>query len=258
LDNSEKIGDKTSSDLDRLNSDIQSLLKESETRNNLLKIVAHDLLSPASAISGLTKLLLKRDDAANFTERQLAIVQTMDRAMDHYLRILQNIMELSKILRHKLPLSPADIPVKPSIDRIVECFQAMANQKGIALESEYHGDDHIFADEKKLEETLARLVNNGLMFSPRGGRVVVACRSGKEQVEIEVKDNGVGIDKDRIETIFLMDGKCCTFGTDGEKGSGMSLCIAKNMARLSGGDLEIESRLGEGTIARLKLPKQAK
>ncbi|MDH5477684.1 MAG: HAMP domain-containing histidine kinase [Nitrospinota bacterium] len=261
LDNPRHTGDnspgKTASgaSLEEMEELVESLRKESQSKSNLLGIVTHDLLSPATSIAGLTKLLLKPGAVSNLSERQVNILQTMDRAMDRYMETLTNIMELSRLIRGKVALSPSNISCESVIENALAQVRAHAEEKGIVIQSEYKGKEKVFADQDNAQRIFARLLENAVMFSPAGGRVVVACRIEADHIVMEVMDNGVGIEKERLDRIFDIDGKKQTFGTSDEKGSGLGLCIAKRMAILCGGDLTLDSAPGQGTEVRLKLPR---
>ncbi|MDH5636867.1 MAG: HAMP domain-containing histidine kinase [Nitrospinota bacterium] len=242
-------------DPERLRSLVESLQEETEAKNKFLRIVAHDLLSPVTSISGLTKHLLKPNSVSNLTDRQLNIIRTMDRAMDRYLETLTNIMELSRLLRGKSDLHPGNINCQELIETSMVKLEKKTATKRVELISKYNGDEEVFVDHDMAEKTFARLLENAVMFTGEGGRVEVDCRADGRHMILEVKDNGVGIEKGRLTKIFDIDEKNHTLGTCDEKGSGMGLCIARRTAILCGGDLTLDSEPGGGTLARLWLPR---
>ena len=256
MENSEYAGRNTIDDLERLSAILESMKKDSESKNNLLKIISHDLMSPATSIAGLVKLLLKPETVANFTDKQLNIVQTVDRAMNQYMETLFNIMELSRILRNTACLKKENVECQALIDTSVEKVKQKAAAKGIVINSDYHGTETVFTDREKARQTLDRLLSNAVMFTQTGGVVEVFCQEDGGHMILEVRDNGVGIEKERLDRIFDIDEKTKTFGTCDEKGSGMGLCIAERTARLCGGGLVLQSEPGHGTVARLRLPKR--
>ncbi|MDH5509812.1 MAG: HAMP domain-containing histidine kinase [Nitrospinota bacterium] len=242
-------------DPDRLRSMLESLRNDAEAKNRFLRIVAHDLLSPVTSISGLTKYLLKPDSVSNLTDRQMNIIQTMDRALDRYMETLANIMELSRLLRGKSDLHPGNISCQELIGNVMPKLGEKAVGKGIDLITKYKGGEEVFVDHNAAERTFARLLDNAIMFTGEGGRVEVDCRADGRQMILEVQDNGVGIERGRLEKIFDIDEKNHTLGTCDERGSGMGLCIARRTAILCGGDLTIDSEPGEGTVVRFRLPR---
>jgi signal transduction histidine kinase len=243
-------------DLERLNSALESLRNETSRKDDLLRIAAHDLLSPANSISGLAKLLLKPETASNLTDRQLRIIQTMDKAMDQYLRALNNISELSRIFRNKVSLKPKRQNGPALAARCMDKIRPLAAGKGITLAVGPMDDGDIVADEEMAEKTIMRLLENAVMFTNPGGTVEVAMRADGSLMALEVRDNGVGVEKERLGRLFDICECNNTFGTCGEKGSGLGLCIAQRIARLGGGDLTIESTPGRGTVARITFPAE--
>jgi len=242
--------------LEKLNSALDALRREANQKDDLLRIASHDLLSPANSIAGLTKLLLKPDSVSNLTDRQLKILKTMDAAMDGYLNTLGSISELSRILRNKVVLKKERTPLDPILRRAVEAVSQRAAERGISVNMESAGGVEAMADAEAAYKQIMRLLTNAVMFTQNGGMVEVILKNDGPMAALEVRDNGVGIEKSRLDRVFHLCECNNTFGAGGEKGSGMSLCIAKKMAALGGGDLTIESEPGKGTVARLTFPKE--
>ena len=101
---------------------------------------------------------------------------------------------------------------------------------------------------------LRNLVNNALKFTPEGGQVTISAERDKQMVKIRVSDTGVGIPKEKMDSLFRLQDKKSTYGTSGEKGLGLGLQLVHEFIEMNGGSIEVESETGKGTTFVVSLP----
>ncbi len=130
----------------------------------------------------------------------------------------------------------------------------MQQLQGVALERERTGVE-VSADRRFLATALRNLVSNAIKYSKAGSAVRVAVSSGESDVTVAVEDRGVGMKAEQLERLFVPGKTMLTLGTGGEQGKGFGLAVSKQFMEAMGGDIRVQSRLGEGTRFEIILPK---
>ena len=132
-------------------------------------------------------------------------------------------------------------------------MQARAEHKGIAIETR-PTDALAMSQSDAAAAILRNLVANALKFTPPGGRVTLSCARRDDRVVIIVADTGVGMSEAQTSSLFHLERRSTSAGTDGERGAGLGLLLCRDLAEWIDATLEVESRLGAGTTFRLLLP----
>jgi signal transduction histidine kinase len=139
------------------------------------------------------------------------------------------------------------------VEEAVELYAPVAETKDINLHNHTPKALSVYADADALSTILRNLVNNALKYTSSQERVDIQAHLSGGYVEIQVKDNGVGIDSERIAQLFSIN-HTSTTGTAGEKGAGLGLTLCKELALLNQGDIRVESEPGKGSTFILRLP----
>ncbi|WP_440963997.1 AAA family ATPase [Massilia sp. GER05] len=223
-------------------------------KSAFLANMSHELRTPLNGILGYAEIL-ERDPALG--ERQLNGVNVIRKSGEHLLTLINDILDLAKIESGKMELYPVDIQLARFVQTIIEIVGVKMAEKGLMLVCELSPDlpQGVRADEKRLRQVLLNLLANASKFTDHG-RITLRVRFGPPaRLAFEVQDTGVGIAIDQLDSIFE------PFEQAGEMrrrqaGTGLGLAISRKYVRLMGGDIQVESRPGQGSIFRFEVQAQ--
>jgi signal transduction histidine kinase len=227
-----------------------SLARASEAKSRFLASVSHELRTPMNAILGFTDAVLAGVDGP-LNPAQQESLGWVQRGGRDLLGLINEILDLSRIEAGKLVLEPEPFAPAELVESIVTQHRSLSIQKG--LDFSWHDSGapaEVVLDRQRVRQILVNLVGNALKFTTEG-EVVVDIGSGDGGgLQIAVRDTGSGIDASELEVIFE------EFRQVGDSGSGtgLGLAISRRLARAMGGDITVESSVGEGTVFRLSLP----
>ncbi|MBD1840787.1 hybrid sensor histidine kinase/response regulator [Coleofasciculus sp. FACHB-501] len=214
-------------------------------KSDFLANMSHELRTPLNGILGYAQIL-KRDK--NLTDLQKEGLGIIHQCGDHLLNLINDILDLSKIEARKMELHPTDFHFPEFLEGIAEICNIRAEQKGISLiyEQITQLPTGVRADEKRLRQALLNLLGNAVKFTETGG---VAFKVGyyKGKIRFHVEDSGIGMASEQLEEIFL------PFQQVGEnhrksEGTGLGLAITRQLVQMMGGEIQVQSILGKGSI----------
>ncbi|HVZ71553.1 MAG TPA: CHASE3 domain-containing protein, partial [Polyangia bacterium] len=238
-------------DLVRAQSELQ---RASAYKSEFLANMSHELRTPLNSSLILAKLLADNRDG-NLTGEQIKFAETIYAAGNDLLTLINDILDLSKIEAGKLDVRPEDVAVARVVDELGDVFRPVAKEKGLALEAivEPGAPAHLVTDPTRLMQILRNLLSNALKFTERG-RVTLRVRRAGAGLAFEVQDTGIGIAPEQHDVIFEAFRQAD--GTTNRKygGTGLGLSISRDLARLLGGDLALDSVPGRGSTFTLTLP----
>ncbi len=230
-------------------------LKDSiATRDKFYSIIAHDLRSPFTGIQGLFEILLHNPETIPEPVKNKLMAEVYSSG-NKLLKLLDNLLDWSKAQTHEIILKPKKISLHEIIDYQISLLNNVAENKNIKLKNEIPPDLHTIADRETLCTVFRNLISNAIKFTPAGGTVTIKSKIENETVKISVEDNGVGISKENIDTIFNLGTNTSTLGTHNEKGSGLGLILCKDFVELNNGKIYVESTVNVGTTFTIELPK---
>ncbi|MDQ4096239.1 MAG: HAMP domain-containing histidine kinase [Actinomycetota bacterium] len=224
-----------------------------ETRfAEMISKIAHELRSPLTSIKGFSATLVKRWD--RFSEEQrLQFVETIHADAERMGRIISEVLDLARLEAGRLELSSTDANVAAATERaIVQVAQMPGGERVV---TDVPDDVTAWADVERLERVIANLIENAVKFSETGP-IEVTARSDGERTTITVSDRGIGIEPERLESVFAGPGPSGQIA--GPRGTGLGLHLAKRIAEAYGGSLSVESELGRGSTFTLVLPAKMK
>ena len=224
-------------------------------KSNFLAAMSHELRTPLNAIGGYAELLAM-GVRGPVTREQKEDLDRIRRSQLHLLAIINDLLNYSRIEAGRITYDIERVPVGPSLATVVEMMELLATGRQITLEFT-PGTEEIAAraDRAKLEQILVNLTSNALKFTNAGGFVVLSATAQERDVEIAVRDTGRGIPHDKLEEIFEPFVQVGRSLTHGNEGTGLGLAISRDLARAMGGEIGVESRLGEGSTFTLRLPR---
>jgi PAS domain S-box-containing protein len=235
----------------------QVLRREAEQANRLkdefLATASHELRTPLTAIVGWTRMLR----AGNLDEAMTArALETVERNADAQTKLIEDLLDISRIITGKLNLDKQLIELAPVIADAVNTVRPAAEAKGIEIETAIDSSAlAVLADAHRIQQVVWNLLSNAVKFTPAEGRVEVALRRVDAQVEISVRDTGEGIEPEFLPYVFdrfrQADGKT----TRKHGGLGLGLAIVRQLAEMHGGEVKAHSDgPGRGAVFSLRLP----
>ncbi len=221
-------------------------------RRNLVANVSHELKAPLASVRGYSELMLDGHIPEHNKEKYLKTI--LDNTV-HLSRLVDDLLTLSHLESGQLSLERRAISVGDLARWSVESVAPRGEAKGVKLSLELEPSlPVIYADRHRLHEVLVNLLDNAIEYTDSGGVVVLMVRARNSQLIIEVKDTGRGIPEEELPFIFERFYKVDKSRRRSEKGSGLGLAIAKELVELHSGEIEVESKVGEGSIFRIYLP----
>ena len=229
----------------------------SRHKSQFLASMSHELRTPLNAIIGLTDMLVA--NAQHFgMEKALEPLRRVHRAGTHLLRLINQVLDLSKIEAGKLELNLEPVSLAPLVDEDIGTTRQLAEQNGNQLVVECPVDfPPIVADPMRLRQILLNLLSNACKFT-KNGEVVLAIRcpsqNGQSVVEISNRDSGIGMTPEEQAKLFREFTQAESTTARRFGGTGLGLSIARRLARMMGGDVVVESEKDKGSIFTVQLP----
>jgi cell cycle sensor histidine kinase DivJ len=232
--------------------------KESERINNaksrFLATMSHELRTPLNAIIGFSDML-SSDEIELDREREREYAKLINESGRHLLSVVNGILDMSKMESGNFEITPEPFAPAQTIRSCCDILALKAQEAGVALTTRIAADlPEIVADRRAVNQILINLVSNAIKFTPRGGHVSVSAMCDGGKLSVTVEDTGVGIgeaDLPRLGEAFFQARASYDRRHDG---TGLGLSIVKGLVRLHGGDMDIRSKLGDGTRVTVRLP----
>ena len=227
-------------------------------KGEFLASMSHDLRTPLNSIIGFSEVLQGNDSLSDKQRRYVYNIQTGGR---YLLDRINDILDLAKIEAGKMDVRLSEFRLDSIIHNQCEMVRSLVEEKNIELSEAIENDlPLMYQDQAKVQQILTNLLSNAIKFTPEGGRILVGAR-GRDNgtIEMWVTDTGVGIAEADREIIFekFRQGSS-VLGQDGltreYSGTGLGLSIVKELCKLLGGEVTVESELGKGSTFRVILP----
>jgi signal transduction histidine kinase len=220
-------------------------------KSEFLNIAAHELRSPLGIIRGYSSML--SEGMLPEPDRGVAITRIVEKA-EEMAGLISDMLETARLetLGLELELEPVD-PIEV-IDDAVHAVRPMLgadHQFALAVE---RGDVAVVADRRRLTTMLINLIDNAIKYSPGGGEIEIACEHDERTVRILVRDHGIGINTEQAHLLFTRFGRLVTPETSHIRGTGLGLYLARESARLHGGDITVAATPGGGSTFTVILP----
>ncbi|HEX6070747.1 MAG TPA: ATP-binding protein [Longimicrobiaceae bacterium] len=241
-------------ELERVNAELRERTLELEdaiqARSRLYTSMNHELRTPISAIMLYQELMMTGALGSLLPEQRQALERS-NTATRHLLELVCDILDLSKLEAGRLVLHPSEVELDTLLRDLIGTMLPLTQRYGSQLQLEIETDSpRLVTDPQRVRQILLNLVSNAAKFG-RGLPIRIRCRARETAVEIEVIDQGVGIDPADLERIFE---DFVQVGSPPETGTGLGLPISRRLATLLDGTLEVESQPDAGSIFRLTLP----
>ncbi|MFK7900310.1 MAG: PAS domain S-box protein [Cyclobacteriaceae bacterium] len=220
-----------------------------KVKEQFLANMSHEIRTPMNGITGMIDLLSK----SHLDEEQTDYVDTIKKSSKVLLEILNDILDLSKLEAGKMELKPVAVEINDTVAKIHDLFALRASEKGVRLR--YHLDESVPAyiqiDETRLLQVLSNLISNAIKFTDHGNVSTAVSVEGYEddkvRIRVDVKDTGIGIEKDDLSKLFKNFSQLDTSMKKSYAGTGLGLAISRELIHLMNGDIFVSSELGKGS-----------
>ena len=232
-----------------------ALYESNRLKSDFLATMSHELRTPLHSILGFSDLLLQ---AVELTDKQQRWVRNIRTSGAQLLDLINDILELARIEAGKLEVHPEEFDVGDLLERTSTALRPLAEKKNLDLRiNAAENMPLVFQDPGKLQQILSNLLSNAIKFTPEGGRVEAFVLSEKDELVLTVSDTGVGIAPEDQEVIFDKFRQATANPLTREhEGTGLGLSIVRELAKLLGGDVTLQSELGRGSTFIVRLPRR--
>ncbi|MDH3719485.1 MAG: ATP-binding protein, partial [Planctomycetota bacterium] len=253
-----QVNDDLDANVDELAQANMRLFEMNRLKNDFLATMSHELRTPLNSILGFSDVLSSIESLDEKQRRYVDNIQTSGRLL---LDMINDILDLAKVESGKMEMHLADFPLSEAIQAPCDMARPLAEKKNLDLETFIQpSTEPLHQDRAKLQQILNNLLSNAIKFTPEGGRIeVIANRNERDQLEIVVRDTGVGIaDEDQLAIFEKFRQGQADMASDAMtreySGTGLGLSIVKELCKLLGGEITLQSELGKGSSFCVKLP----
>lgn len=233
--------------------DITELKKLEQVKIDFVANVSHELRTPLTNVKGYIETL--KNGAINDLKVAKEFLEILDQQTDKINNIINDLLLLSHLESGEANISLTAVDVSEVVRKVFESFRDRIEEKKLKLNIKIPSQlSPVKANRNYLEQVFNNLLDNAIKFTPAGGEINISARSLGNKVEMEVKDNGIGISQDDLERVFERFYQVDKERSPENKGTGLGLSIVKHIIRIFGGQIDVESELGKGTRFYFTLP----
>jgi cell cycle sensor histidine kinase DivJ len=215
--------------------------------------MSHELRTPLNAIMGFSDIMRQRLFGP-MSDRYAEYTDLIHDAGAHLLELINDVLDMSKIEAERFELAREIFDARDAAGAVIRLMRGQADRAGVTLRGVLPAEPlDVEADRRAVKQIALNLISNALKFTPRSGSVTLTLQAVGDALEIVVSDTGVGIAPDdlaRLGRPFEQAGDA----SQRAAGSGLGLSLVRAFARLHGGDMSLESSVGEGTTVTVRMP----
>jgi signal transduction histidine kinase/DNA-binding response OmpR family regulator len=221
-------------------------------KSDFLSNMSHDIRTPMNVILGMTEIAVMNIDDKNRVMDALAKITNAGR---HLLSLINSVLDMSKIESGKITLNEEEFELPDLIENLLTLFQMQAKSKRIELKVTVSKVVHekLIGDAQRLQQIFVNIMSNAIKFTPEGGMVTLGITEIKSNVpekscfQFSFEDTGIGMEKEFLNRIFEPFIRATDSRTNQIEGTGLGMSIARRLAQLMGGDIQVESEVGKGS-----------
>lgn len=229
------------------------LEKLNATKDKFFSIIAHDLINPFNTMLNAGELLTESLFENNIEEaRKLA--EFLNPAIQRGYDLLLNLLEWSRTQTGTIKFLPKEMLIGDELRKSILLMQDMANLKSIELVEQLDFNPLISFDANMLRTIVRNLISNAIKFTNENGKIVIRTIQQDKYLKLSIEDNGVGMDKSKLKTIFTLNKSESSRGTRGEQGTGLGIVLVKEFVEKHRGKICVNSQAGAGTVVHVLLP----
>jgi len=250
---------KARAELEILVADLQRL---NINKDKFFSIVAHDLKGPFMPLLGTSELLVEMADFLEPNEVK-ELGSSLNRSASSVYNLLENLLQWARMQMGRIEYKPIRFDVTTLIQQNIDLLFENAVTKQINLQTEIKYPIYVQADQNMIDTVIRNLISNALKFTPPEGSITILAtllpkKTVNNQeislVQLSVTDTGIGIPPDDVDKLFKIEVHHTTLGTNNEKGTGLGLVMCQEMVQKNGGQIWVESEIGQGTTFHFTIP----
>jgi PAS domain S-box-containing protein len=224
-------------------------------KTEFVSLAAHQLRTPLSAIKWTLRMLLD-GDLGKITEEQKDFISKTYQSNERMITLINNLLDITRIEEGRYLYKPVLTEFEPIVHFVVDSYKEEAEKKKIKIEirEPKKKAGRVMVDVEKIRLAVENLLENALKYTPAGGRVTVSLKNSPKEIELSVKDSGVGIPKDQQERVFVKFFRGANVVRMETEGTGLGLFITRNIIESHGGRIWFESEEGKGSTFYFTLP----
>jgi signal transduction histidine kinase len=236
-----------------IGADVTTVREVERLKSQFISMVSHELRTPLTSIRASMQLLVA-DELTSGDSDARRLVQVALANTDRLIRIVNDILDMSKIEAGEMVVAPKRTRLQPIIDDSVRSVEAVARDAGVTIVHSHNGGGEVMADPDRTIQVLVNLLSNAVKHSPSGSTVEVSSAAGHGVAAVSIRDSGPGIPAHKVEFIFEPFTQLDGSDTRRIAGTGLGLTIARALAEKQGGSIRVSSREGAGATFTLTLP----
>ena len=232
----------------------QALQEANRLKSVFVANMSHELRTPLNGIIGFSEFLIdEKPGPLNATQKEyLGDVLNSGR---HLLRLINDVLDLSKVEAGKMQLSPETFVVREAIEEVCSVLRPAADKGGISMKREISDQvGEVYLDRLKFMQMLYNLLSNGVKFNDPGGEVRISAQRAGSELRLQVKDTGIGMVAADIQKLFVEFQQLDSSATRRFGGTGLGLALTKKIIEFQGGEIRVESQRGSGSTFTVILP----
>lgn len=234
----------------------EELFQQSQTRDKLYSIIAHDLRGALFGITGLAEIVAEDLEKQSVDDDIKDSITLMLYSAASAGLILENLLAWTRLQTSNLKVNPEKFSLSKKIEESTHLYQVQANKKGVKISiTPESKNEMIFADKHMISTVLRNLISNAIKFSNNDDQITIKTMSTANGVQITVKDEGVGMEEAVQKNIFNPENRPKKTGTDHESGTGLGLLLCKEFIEAHKGEIWIKSESGNGSEFSFLIPQ---
>jgi signal transduction histidine kinase/CheY-like chemotaxis protein len=230
----------------------QEALRASQAKEYFLSNMSHEIRTPLNAILGFVNLLMDEE----ISKKHRNYLDIILNSGENLLSIINDILDFSKLRSGEFNIEPKVFSLHEELSHTMELFAASANSKDITISSfiDPRIPKELFGDVLRIKQILANFLSNAIKFTPVGGVIKVEASCHDKQLKISVNDNGIGINEEDLQNIFVAFTQAQSSENNNKEGTGLGLCISHQLAELMQGSVHVDSKIWQGSTFWLDIP----
>ena len=236
----------------------QRMQEANRLKSEFLANMSHELRTPLNAIIGFTELMHGGKVGA-MAPQHVEYLGDILTSSKHLLQLINDVLDLAKVESGKMEFRPAEVDLNRLIQEVRDVVRGLAAEKRLRIEHRVDAElTTVFVDGGRVKQILYNYLSNSIKFTPKGGKVTVrALVDGEDLFRLEVEDNGIGIAPESVGKLFVEFQQLDASAAKKYQGTGLGLALTKRIAEAHGGRVDVRSKLGEGSVFAVVLPRRS-
>jgi signal transduction histidine kinase len=233
----------------------QALEIADRAKTDFVRMVTHELRSPLTAVQSMLRIM-EQGYVGEMTSKQQDLIQRSQRRISFLLALVRDLLELAAGKVEQLKGEKKEVVINEVVTKVTELMRVSAEEKGLELRVDLAQEPLVLVGiEDGLERLFMNLVSNAIKYTPAGGLVEVKACNEQDRILVEVSDTGIGIPEDALPRVFSEFYRAKNAKAVEMEGTGLGLAIAKDVVEQHGGQISVESAVGQGSTFRVTFPE---